>query len=105
MLAIFGFIDTPVTNYVLFYGLLGVLGFLACRFRGYLIIAAIPLIIWFSVSEIQWFYHSIKVRPDNTYIAIAMSSMVFAVIASGIGAAWSFRRRIKDEGEESHLMV
>ncbi|MEJ7861569.1 MAG: hypothetical protein WKF90_08025 [Pyrinomonadaceae bacterium] len=91
---LFGIWETPISDYWFFYFVLGIAGFLLCYLNRYLLVLVIPVIIWFSVSDFQNFYHSVNVRPDSLYIFWAFLSMMLAMTASVFGALMN-KRKVK----------
>ncbi len=91
---LFGFWDIPISYYWLFYGIFGLVGFLLCYFNRYLIALVIPIIVWFAVSDYQYFYHIINLRPDDSYIYSAVLAMVLAIAASVFGDVLN-KRKVK----------
>lgn len=93
-LLLFGFWDIPISYYWLFYGILGLVGFLLCYFNRYLLALVIPIIVWFAVSDFQHFYKSLNVNPSDSYVFSAFLAMLFAVAVSVFGAIAN-KRKVK----------
>ena len=89
---LFGIWDIPVSNYWFFYGFFGVVGFLLCYFNRYLVVLVVPIIVWFAVSDVQHFYHSINVRPEDSYIFSAVLAMVLAFVLTILGLVVNIRK-------------
>lgn len=89
---LFGIWETPVSYYWLFYGIVGLLGFLLCYLNRYLIVLIIPIIVWFAVSDYQYFYHKVNVIPDDSYIFSAVFAMVLALVATVFGFVMNMRK-------------
>ena len=90
---LFGIWDKPVSDYWLFYCVLGIVGFLLCYFRRYFLVLILPVIIWFSNLDIQSFYQSRQgIYPGNGYVFLAVATMILALLASVFGAILNNRK-------------
>jgi hypothetical protein len=89
---LFGIWEMPVTNYLYFYLLAGLVGFILCYFNRYLLPLVAIALLWFSITDFTYFYHIINLRPDNSYIFKATLSMIFAILASVVGAIVNLKK-------------
>ncbi len=83
--------EIPISSYLLFYILLGSVGFLVCYWNRYFLALIIPIVGWFVIGDFQDFYRY-NVGPPADYLLQVVLSMVFAVAAPLIGAIVSKRK-------------
>ena len=81
----FGMWDTPISGYLIFYLVIALAGFLAGYWKRGLIVGPILAVIWFGARDFQEFYRW-QINPPVWYVFSVAICMIFAVVASVIGA-------------------
>ena len=88
--------DVPLTDYLLFYFVFGIVGFGVCFAHRFFIASIVPLLLWFCIADIRSFFHqdlgSNKLGPDGIYIFIVAVSMIFAGALAVYGAYLNWRK-------------
>lgn len=87
----FGVWDIPVSDYVLFYAVVGILGFLLSYLKRFLIIVPITVVLGFAVRDFLDFYRW-QVNPPDWYVITVVVSLLLALVASVLGVVLKAHR-------------
>lgn len=89
--------SVPITDYLLFYFVVGVIGFALCFYWRFFLTVVAPILVWLCIGDLRSFYRqdvgSNKLGPDSDYILIVGVSMIFALGTSLLGAYLNWKNR------------
>lgn len=87
-----GIWDIPVSTYAVPYLIIGAIGFTLCYLNRYFALIAIPVLLFFCVSDFRSFYRY-NVGPSTDYIVTVIATIILAVLLIAAGFFLNLRQR------------